>query len=331
MSFNSTKPDVTYHNLCQYVNCARQLCLSSLKNNNEVEYNVLAASWSLLIPFILVSNSLFLYGLWSTKQSNHLSVMDKLLTIQSAIDCLAAVTYCPLSIYVLKYKYGGCIATMVPDRAMAYSAWIFAGFSQYSVLLVTQVRCFDIVDNQAKSFRVVSSILSTILSTSDLLLRAGVVASAVLQDTPLQTHTKLFLSKKLTDAALLLLVVTFNSVLLKHVLSNAMPNQHSSYRYEVELTKTIAVMNTTLICTWLPSVVLDCYTFSYLQWAPMISYGRFKTLHFLEEWMVLVLYANCGLNSLVYTLRIRKIRAFYLDKFHKFSMRAIGQYSETEL
>ena len=59
-----------------------------------------------------------------------------------------------------------------------------------------------------------------------------------------------YLSITIAEVFVLLLVVLYNSLLLKHVLQTAVPNQHSAYSYERELTKTMVIVNACLLSTF---------------------------------------------------------------------------------
>ena len=121
------------------------------------------------------------------------------------------------------------------------------------------------------------------------------------------------------------LVITYNSLLLKHTIVNALPAVSRTHSNEKRLTQTIVLINMVAFITSLPiniynirnsASILMSTKFDAL--SVLVSY----LLQFLKssnvrkvdnywDWFVMLQLLNPGLNSLIYIIRVRNLRNFY--------------------
>ena len=82
---------------CFYLECSKIYC-ESQKSSHQGQLNALLSLFYVTIPFILLSNGLFVYSLCSVKQTIRFTRAEKMMLLNSFVDSMIAVTFCPTSI-----------------------------------------------------------------------------------------------------------------------------------------------------------------------------------------------------------------------------------------
>ena len=94
-----------------------------------------------------------------------------------------------------------------------------------------------------------------------------------------------------------------------------MPSTSCTHNNEDRLTKTIVIVNFCIVFTWLPADILSIYQYLYMldivdkPSADTRTKIRIANRIYLNAGF----YFNGGLNSLIYTVRLARIRRFYKD------------------
>ena len=114
---------------------------------------------------------------------------------------------------------------------------------------------------------------------------------------------------KTSLAANLLLLVTTNCLLLRHVRTNSMAATDRTHNNEQRLTLTILIVNGCLVCTWLPDCILGLY--STLLQAGIVQSSYFLVIVDVRMYVYYITFINGALNGLIYTLRLARIKSFY--------------------
>ena len=88
-----------------------------------------------------------------------------------------------------------------------------------------------------------------------------------------------------------------------------MPPADRTHSNERKLTKTILIVNTTLIITWLPDCILGIYFF--LLHGGLVHSSYDQVIITVSDYVHYVTFVNGALNGLIYTIRLARIRTFY--------------------
>ena len=302
-NFTLENLDINHIKCKGLASCLPLDCNTRFENDaTESILHVLAAIYAAFIPFTTLSNLLYMFGIWSTKRDNKLSLIDKLLLAQSAIDFLVGLVSCPSQVYEHLTMKGGCALSPNITVYLAFTGtgWIINKLSSCAVLIISQNRLLTVMGRDLHKYM---RHCSTMVVSMTVVLVIASIGGHLIAFTEMRSIAmkKLFTkSSMFLDVTLICLVVLFNCLLLQHVQRNAMPATSNSISYERQLSKTILLVNFILFVFWFPNVT-STLTFAYiLEWKVPITLKQYRIFSFTGKFLHLALFGNCGVNAIVY-------------------------------
>ena len=304
------------YTFCRWNQCHNWYCtLESEKENRFVKIIIFMILNVILLIFILVANATFIYGLWFSRlRQSRLSIMDKLLLLQASMDLVSGLVIFPGWIYLLQHTGDSCDVS----EEVAIIKLVFYHIALppiYCTLAISQTRYLNITDGLTVASKRLSLCVSLIAVTANLTMIVGAFVLEIHGVTS-SLIDAFGIGLSVTGGMILALFIVFNFLLWRHVKRNAMPNELAVRRYERTLTKTIVLVNICLIVCLVPGFILNLVV-SYIRGSTQVmTLQQFKALGLALDVLDNLLFSvNSGLNAVVYTVRIRKIQRFYVERF----------------
>ena len=208
-----------------------------MENEGKVHIDAWVIISSLTAIFSLVANMLYSYALYQMKMNNTLSNGDKLFLTQSVLD-MGSLLYL-ISLTTLQ--------KMSNDLCSAPVGWTLNQMRHYQEVIEVirnmpvAATCMPLIISVTRYVHVHGRSLSrstkiihfgvaiVVIAT---MLTSGIVATASLWTDKRQMRITSIIVFHTSKAAILILLITTNSLLLKHVLASAMPTASRTHKNE---------------------------------------------------------------------------------------------------
>ena len=269
--------------------------------------------------FCRISNILYIYAIVSTvTPGNGMSKADKLFVTQAVFDIGVSMILAARTV-MIQIKESLCEApTGWSYDDLFYAVKIIDVFHPIEMislcmpLIICVCRYIKIIKQTVRLRKLVMIALTFVACTS-LLISSFVFIVGRWQDDLYLRNVALFALTSLQALLLIMLIIT-NTLILRHILSSAMPLESRTHQNERKITKTILLVNFCLITSWVPYYIVAVYN-------SLVSAEIFTTdsdtritIVALQGYLVIGCYANAGLNATIYMTRVARFRHFLLRK-----------------
>lgn len=277
----------------------RPECISDFVQISEANRLVLTIIYATFIPLIIAANLLLIIGIMKTR-SKKLTTSQILFLILGASDLSLGVIHLPIQLFLLQTK-----TTITCAHLKLRGFWF--GFpislSGATILLISIDRYVHVTKNRP------TKKLMTGLIIGDLLVAfTWAIAYALISDGfNIKAAAKYFIGLSIYEGTVLAIGVLLNVLLLENVRMKA---RNSSIKRKTDsLTKTIGLITTTLVLTYIPSVIV----FNVAAYTYLFSTDRekIKNISVAVTWSLVPAQLNAVLNSLIYCTRNRRIMRYF--------------------
>ncbi|XP_065671823.1 uncharacterized protein LOC124815500 isoform X2 [Hydra vulgaris] len=273
----------------------------------------------LMIFLIFIPNFTLIAALYASSKGT-LLFQEKLVMLLSVVDLTVAIIQTPLKVFITTYS-----DNMKCFQIAIVAFWhVFPTMFSCCIILVISVeRYLTIVhDNKWHGIQIKNIYLTFVvsllfaISIASSLWFAISVASSSYENLP-------YIYSSIGSVTLFYLIfVTFTNISLltgtKQIMRSCDINIQRNKMVEKQINKTVAMISVTLVVLYLPTVV-----------AMLILVAALKTGNDLIEnisvilmsWSLLLCQANSMINSVIYILRCRKIKNYFLYQFSNIIIR----------
>lgn len=283
--------------------------------------------------FIVVSNSMFVFGLWRTINTKNLFSSQIIFLVISFSDLLAGLVFVPIQLYFIVH-----IPDVSCNLSITRAFWstfpitlsgcliMFLTIDRYSVVSRTRL---NRANNDAKLV-ILYIILSLMASLGWASWHTGITSTVQRDMMVINQRTALFFISIATFELVVLGVsLVFNVLILRAVKRN---NEQSSVSdtikraSEQKLSKTITIIGTSLILTYIPSVVATYIigiTLQQMERSELLG-KRSLVIQITGAllWALILTLFNSGLNAAIFIWRNSRIRRLFISMYnHKVGRR----------
>ena len=287
-----------------------RICFFSLEKEDANAKNVLLTlTHSILIPLIIGANLLLIFGIIKTKKKAIIPSQILFLTLFVS-DLTIGVVQLPTQVYLAwKSKGSSCFGVQ-----LGVFSYVFPVSMSFTILFVISMeRYLNIVQNKYYK-RIVTKQSLTITIIFSILLSITWATMFTLLSTGLERKnlSKRYIAFTVYIGILIPIGVVLNVALLRNVRLKA--NSPVQQALNSSLTKTIAIIVTTLLITYLPSVITLFAAIYVIN--NSADKHLFKTIRDVLIWLLILPQINALLNSVIYLARNSRIRHYYYKLFN---------------
>lgn len=277
----------------------RPECISDFVQISEANRLVLTIIYATFIPLIIAANLLLIIGIMKTK-CKKLTTSQILFLILGASDLSLGMIHLPIQLFLLQTK-----TTITCAHLKLRGFWF--GFpislSGATILLISIDRYVHVTKN-----RPTKKLMRGLIIGDLLVAFTWAIAYALISDGfNIKAAAKYFIGLSIYEGTVLAIGVLLNVLLLENVRMKA---RNSSIKRKTDsLTKTIGLITTTLVLTYIPSVIV----FNVAAYTYLFSTDRekIKNISVAVTWSLVPAQLNAVFNSLIYCTRNRRIMRYF--------------------
>ena len=301
--------DFIMKNATQQFTIRFHTCFFVFEDEGENAKNVLLILiHSTLIPLIIFANLLSIFGIIKTKKKGLAPSQILFLTLFIS-DLTIGVVQLPTQVYLeWKSKDSSCFVVQ-----LVIFLYVFPASMSFTMLCVISIeRYLNIVQNKYyKRIVTKKSLTSTIIFSILLSITWATMFALVTTDLERKKLSKKYIACAVYIGTLISVGIVLNAALLRNVQQKT--NLSVQKLLNSILTKTIAIIVTTLLITYLPSLIaLFAATYA-------ITNSRdkhlFKMIGDVVIWLLILPQINALLNSVIYMARNSRMRHYYYKLF----------------
>ena len=277
----------------------RPECISDFVQISEANRLALTIIYATFIPLIIAANLLLIIGIMKTMRKK-LTTSQFLFLILGASDLSLGMIHLPIQLFLLQTK-----TTITCAHLKLRGFWF--GFpialSGATILLISIDRYVHVTKN-----RPTKKLMRGLIIGDLLVAFAWAIAYALISDGfNIKAAAKYFISLSIYEGSVLATGVLLNVLLLGNVRMKA---RNSSIKRKTDsLTKTIGLITTTLVLTYIPSVIV----FNVAAYTYLFSTDRekIKNISVAVTWSLVPAQLNAVLNSVIYCTRNTRIMRYF--------------------
>ena len=284
-----------------------------MENTNGVAYVIVC---SVVILFLLTTNSLTIIGLWKTNKQ--FTITQKLIFFQNIIDLFVGIMVGPTQIVAV------ILSTKAPCTLLVFNAVVIA-FPGILVIVTLSLIALIRYVNVACQRHLADTFVAIMVITSVILAAAMSFWYGWITKTFDRKLLGLFyMTASVFVLFMIIILIVCNIRLLSFVKRSTariseMKKKSTSATYQDNLTKTVIIMCSVLIISYLPGGIAFAISgYLFITTTIIVS-----SLNFYITWSYLIVMANSGLNSVIYSSRTTAMRKFYKHLYLKYVRRRI--------
>ena len=271
----------------------------------------LTVIYAIFIPLIIVANVSLIIGIMKAKRKG-LTTSQIFFILLALSDLSLGVFYLPIQLFLLQTD---TIITCVQLQLRAFWLTFPLVFSGNTMLLISVDRFVHVTRKTPKKILMKGLIIVDVLITFTWAMTYVLISDRF----NIKAVAKYFISLSIYEGMGIAISVLLNVLLLRNVKRQArtssiskIPMQAKNYsfrRKSYSLTTTIALIVTTLVITYIPSIFvlnIAAYTFLYSS-----DRKKIKDISLAITWSLVPVQLNAILNSVIYISRNGRIKRYF--------------------
>lgn len=286
-------------------------CISDFLLISYTNQLALTVIYAIFIPLVIVANVLLIIGIIKAKRKE-LTTSQIFFILLAISDLFLGVFYLPIQLFLLQTD---TIITCVQLQLRAFWLAFPLVFSGNTMLLISIDRFVHVTRKRPPEMLMKGLIIVDVLIT----FTWAITYMRISDGFNIKTAAKFFISLSIYEGMGLAISVSLNILLLRNVKRQARSSSISKTRIQAKnssfkkksysLTTTIALIVTTLVITYIPSIFvlnIAAYTFLFSS-----ERKKIKNITLAVTWSLVPVQLNAILNSVIYISRNRRIKRYF--------------------
>ena len=286
-------------------------CISDFVLISYTNQLALTVIYAIFIPLVIVANVLLIIGIMKAKRKE-LTTSQIFFILLALSDLSLGVFYLPIQLFLLQTD---TIITCVQLQLRAFWLIFPLVFSGNTMLLISIDRFVHVTRKRPKKI-----LMKGLIIVDALITFSWAIAYVLIYDgLSIKAAAKYFISLSIYQGMGLVISVLLNVLLLGNVKRQARSSSISNIRVQAKnsslrrksysLTTTIALIVTTLVITYIPSIFvlnIAAYTFLFSS-----DRKKIKDISVAVTWSLVPIQLNAILNSVIYISRNGRIKRYF--------------------
>ena len=287
------------------------VCISHFLTISDINKQALTVIYAIFIPLIVIANLLLVIGIMKVKRKE-LTTSQIFFILLALSDISLGVVHLPIQLFLLQTD---TIITCLQLQLRAF--WFtFPMILSGNTMVIITIDRFIHVTKKRPTRKLMKGLI-----TVDVLITFtwSIIYALLSDDLDIKAAAKYFIGLSMYEGIGLAISILLNILLLGNVQKqtrnssinkNQLPTKNVSVKRKSDsLTTTIALISTTLVITYIPSVValnVAAYTFLFSS-----DQEKIKTVPIVITWSLVTAQLNAILNSVIYISRNGKIKRYF--------------------